>query len=390
MITWMGRRKTLLGSLLTILVGMGSIVLFPTATSSVILGFMAMNFGLGGITRVIPIIKSELAPEKWPKLYDIGSSFGGPLCVLAIYLVTNHQKWGWKMICGGLSVFILIIFVLAFFLTESPLYMLEKRNKYEAVNILLTLDRKERVGEMLGKLEIIRQQLANRPSSVLLSPVSRPPLIVSVVSSTLALFSAVNLLQSYGPFLFQSANLSAESLYLPSLIISAIQIFFHLITWFGLRRYKRRNILVAAILTKVVSEAMLGGVFSTISFLFVYFAQVRRVFVPGAFIVAADAVLTTSGVWLDTTFPDESKDVGETFTICLGLLQNLIIGSISMLVFCKLNKYIFYMYIFWDGLLYLFISKYVPETTGIEATKAWSSHSYWNKYVKPSDVFKFF
>ncbi|KAL9245096.1 hypothetical protein vseg_018787 [Gypsophila vaccaria] len=69
-----GRKPTLLSSSHDI--GVVLVAWFPN-TVVFILGYITLNIGIGGITRVVPIIQSELAPEKWHHLCDIGSALGG-------------------------------------------------------------------------------------------------------------------------------------------------------------------------------------------------------------------------------------------------------------------------------------------------------------------------
>ncbi|KAK9676228.1 hypothetical protein RND81_11G062900 [Saponaria officinalis] len=223
LISRVGLKLTLLGAVLVMMFGTGLLIWLPS-TMVAIFAFVMLNLGIGVASWVFPLLLSRNSLEKFSILYNVGSWVGGSIPVIVVYLTITRQTLAWRVAYGGEGGLLLLIFLLSIFLTETPKSKLNK--------------------------EILK---AASFSSLLKRP-SLPSLIITVVSSTITVFPKVGALQFYGPLLFSSANLSAQALYMPPLLISSIQILFRIISLIIVRFRGRKELLAVAALTKLTSE----------------------------------------------------------------------------------------------------------------------------------------
>ncbi|KAK9676532.1 hypothetical protein RND81_11G083300 [Saponaria officinalis] len=316
-----------------------------------IFAFVMLNLGIGVASWVFPLLLSRNSLENYSILYNVGSWVGGSMPVIVVYLTITRQTLAWRVAYGGVGGLLLLIFIISIFLIETP------------------------------KSKLNKERLKTASFSPLFKRSSLPSLIITVVSSTITVFSIVGVLQFYGPLLFSSANLSAED-YMPPLLIFSIQILFRTISIIIVRFRGRKELLVVAALIKIMSEAYMAAVFHQTSSRFTFFKDPRHILIPGGIYVAADACLTATSGWLERAFPDDMKDQGAMIFIILGLLQNAIMTFISIVAFCKLGGNIFYVFIVFDFFIICFILKLVPETTKVELDEVWSSHKIWGRFVK--------
>ncbi|KAK9748792.1 hypothetical protein RND81_02G081400 [Saponaria officinalis] len=376
-----GRKKVLIGSLLWMIAGIVFILWFPNRTI-LVFGLTLLHFGIGVNSRVIPMIQQEVSQDKWSYLCDIASVVGGPICIAMTSFISTN-KWAWRISFGALGCFLLFILFLSFLMSESPLYLIQKKNTKKALQILSSIEGNEKMWGTFGKLLIKNEKMRKSSYSSLLAPSNRPSLLIGLFSKIAALFSIVGVLQFYGPLLFKSAGKTTEASYLPPILISIIQILFRLFPLITVKRYGRRRLVITATGLRLFSEVFLTIYFYGTSNRFTYFSYPLLLLVPGAIYVAADASMTSPTGWLDSAFPDESNEHATTLLTAFGLLQNTIMGSVSVIVFCKLNFSIFVPFILLDFfVVLLFIFYLVPETTGKKIAEVWGSHPVWGRYVK--------
>ncbi|XP_074284331.1 sugar transport protein 8-like [Silene latifolia] len=344
---------TLHGALMLVMIGIGLLIWLPS-TMVAIIAFLILNFGIGLASRVFPLLLSRHSLQKYSILYDLGSWIGGSLPVLVVYLTIDKQTWAWRVAFGSIGVLICVIFVLSLFLPKTP----QSTSKSKPVSLSAFLKR----------------------SSI-------PSIIITTFSGMTTVFSVVGVIQFYGPLLFISANLFSSLPYMPTLLISVIQVISRLISLVIVRMFRaRKEFIVVAALTKIIAEALMTGIFVETSTRFTFFKHPMNILIPGCIYVAADACLTASFGWLETPFSEESKVIGDVLSAVVGLLQNTLMSFISTLVLCHFGGKVFYIYLVFDFIVVCFILELVPETTKTNINEVWSSHRVWRRFVKSATV----
>ncbi len=222
-----GRKRTLLIS---------SVLIFVSATWSgfapnpihLILARLLGGFGIGAATMVCPLYISEVAPEKYRgrmvTLFQLTITMGIVMCVFANYGIFNFAihnatsttvspflKWfavdeNWRAMFMAEALPSILFLVCAFFIPESPRWLVKENKGYQAESILARINGTLRAKEIRAEIEDTLAIESYVKFSNLFRGRLRKPLILGVLICILSEACGVSVVFYYGPQIFEKAG----------------------------------------------------------------------------------------------------------------------------------------------------------------------------------------
>lgn len=222
----LGRKKTLMTAAFLIFIsafwsGLASSV--PQLITARLMG----GIGIGAATMVCPLYISEISPEKYRgrmvTLFQLTITIGIVMCVFANWgifgfaeknqglalagsfkqrLVTEN----WRLMFMAESLPGLIFLISAFFLPESPRWLVKQQQKELAGKILARVNSSERAAEVVSEIEGALQEEISLRFRDLFSRRLKKPLLISLMVCFFAEACGVSVVFYYGPQIFEDAG----------------------------------------------------------------------------------------------------------------------------------------------------------------------------------------
>ncbi len=222
-----GRRKTLM---------IASILIFISATwcgfasdsTSLIIARLLGGFGIGAATMVCPLYISEVSPEdsrgRMVTLFQLTITIGIVLCVFANWGIFNFAqsyanateistfwKWlavdeNWRLMFMAEAIPGVLFLVCAFFIPESPRWLIKNGKSDKAEGILVRINGSTRGKEVRAEIEETLSQEGHVKFSDLFRNKLKKPLILAVLICILSEGCGVSVVFYYGPQIFESAG----------------------------------------------------------------------------------------------------------------------------------------------------------------------------------------
>lgn len=103
------------------------------------------------------------------------------------------------------------------------------------------------------------------------------------------------------------------------------------------------------------------------------------------FSVSSSFVITAPHGWTNDHYTGESSALGAAVEVSICMAMTVVMGHITLPVFCALKNWVFIFMGLVAALIALFVFCFVPETTGIPPDEipklVWGKHSYWKRFV---------
>ncbi|TGV00964.1 sugar porter family MFS transporter [Flavivirga rizhaonensis] len=222
-----GRKKTLMIS---------SILIFLSATwsgfapnpTNLIFARLLGGFGIGAATMVCPLYISEVSPEKFRgrmvTLFQLTITVGIVLCVFTNWGIFNFAtsntgvstlspfwKWfavdeNWRAMFMAEAIPGVLFLVCAFFIPESPRWLVKRNKADEAERILARINGNTRAKEIRDEIADTLTVEQSVKFSDLFRNKLRKPLILAVLICVLSEACGVSVIFYYGPQIFEDAG----------------------------------------------------------------------------------------------------------------------------------------------------------------------------------------
>ena len=223
----LGRKKTLMAA---------SVMIFISAVWSglaanpnhLIIARLLGGFGIGGATMVCPLYISEVSPEqhrgRMVTLFQFTITIGIVMCVFANWGIFNYaethadslslpafwkwfavdENWRWMFFAEALPG--VLFLVCAFFIPESPRWLVKKGRTNEAYNVLLTINGTEKAIAICDEIEGALREEGVVQFGDLFTKRLRRPLLLAVFICILSEACGVSVVFYYGPQIFEAAG----------------------------------------------------------------------------------------------------------------------------------------------------------------------------------------
>lgn len=262
-----GRRKVLfICAILYAVSGLLSAV--PRTFTEFLIARFISGLGIGASSMICPVYIAELAPAakrgRLGSLFQLGIVLGIflTLFINAMIQGAGDEAWnassGWRWMLGAEVAPAVALFVLLFFVPESPRWLLQSGREREARQIL------ERVGGSAhAETEIVavRQVLAQEEGrfSELFQARFRKPLIIAVILMAVSQFSGINAIMYYSTKIFTTAGM--KNAFSASVLIGLVNLAFTFVAIALVDKAGRRALLLVGLALQVVFLGAVGWMF---------------------------------------------------------------------------------------------------------------------------------
>ncbi len=168
----------------------------------------------------------------------------------------------WRGMFGAEALPGILFLVLLFFVPESPRWLMVRKRKGEARDVLGRIMSEAAAEKEIGEIE---QVLAQESTSwrQLLAPGIRGAVVIGMSLAILSQFSGINAIIYYGPRIFESAGFGVGKSLSGQVIIGVVNVLFTLIAIATIDRLGRKILLIAGCFGMIASHLAIGTVFYT-------------------------------------------------------------------------------------------------------------------------------
>ncbi len=377
---WLGRKKImLLAAVLFTLCAIGSAV--PLYPWHLVVARLIGGTGIGIASMLAPMYIAEISPARRRggliSMYQLAITLGvllayGSNCELA-QLAQSHPGlygsgvWRWifvdevwrGMLFAGVAPAALL-FVLLFFVPESPRWLTKRGRSNEALNVLARVGGRQ---EAAREMDEIQQALALETGSIteLFQRKMWPALAIGVILPFFSQICGINVLIYYGLTVLQKAGLTHDEALLWQTRFGIVTVVATVVAMFTVDRLGRKPLLLIGIVG--VGLGLFGG-----GWLFTQqVVQPKLVFAVFAFFLACFNISFGPICWIIVSeiFPTSIRGRAMSISIFSLWTGCALVGQ----TFPYLLDHIgaagcFWLYALTTPLAFLFVLFFVPETKG--------------------------
>lgn len=272
-----------------------------------------------------------------------------------------NGQWGWRWMFWAELAPALLFFILAFFIPESPRFLLKKGDSNEARRILTRIG-----GDAYAQQEEvnINESFTEHSSRInwskLRSKKIRPILIIGIVLAAFQQWCGINVIFNYAEEVFTSAGYSLNDMLFNIVITGTVNLIFTLLAMRVVDSWGRRKLLLTGSLGLAVIYLTMG-----ICFFFELKGLAILSLVLLAIATYAMTLAPVTWVVLSEIFPNSIRGAA----MAIATMSLWIASFVLTYTFPILNKWLnasgtFWLYAFICITGFLFILKKLPETKG--------------------------
>ncbi len=323
------------------------------------------GLAIGGASVLSPMYISEIAPAKWRgrlvAISQLAIVSGILLAFFSNYLLVNtgENNWRWMFMSGGAPA--LLFFILLFFVSQSPRWLVLMGRIDEARKVITRLNPGEDIEpEMKEIIESVQKAGDGIRVKLFRKPYTRI-VIIGMVLGMFSQFTGINVIMYYAPSIFQSAGFSSDSALMQTVIIGATNLIFTLLGMSLIDKLGRRALL------------MIGAIGMTI-FLGLIAAGMTYDFLGGFILLACVVGFTASfactmgvvvWVYLSEMFPNSIRSRGTSISSFSVWVINCATAFLFPIIMGKFGTApVFGFYCLATLISFFFYWKYLVETKG--------------------------
>ena len=264
-----GRRKVLFICAI-LYAASGLLSAIPRTFTEFLIARFISGLGIGASSMICPVYIAELAPAakrgRLGSLFQLGIVLGIFLTLFINSMIqgAGDEAWnassGWRWMLGAEVGPAVALFLLLFFVPESPRWLLQAGREREARQIL------ERVGgpdHAETEIVAVRQVLAQEEGrfSELFQARFRKPLIIAVVLMAVSQFSGINAIMYYSTKIFTTAGVGVKNSFSASVLVGLVNLVFTFVAIALVDKAGRRPLLLVGLALQVFFLGAVGWMF---------------------------------------------------------------------------------------------------------------------------------
>ncbi len=329
--------------------------------------------GIGVSSVVAPIYISEISTPatrgRLGALYQFNIVFGILIAFLSNYFlqgVGGTDDWRWML--GVLAVPALLYTILVFGVSESPRWLITKRNDLaKAKQIMLQIGVVDVEAETASIIESNQHDTKPGNTGGFFSGKHKKIIYLAFMIAFFNQLSGINFILYYAPEILEKAGLAAKDSLFNSIAIGGINLLFTFVGLFLIDRLGRRTLLIIGSLGYILSLSLVAWAFYShagpmflMSFLLLF--------------IAAHAVGQGAVIWvfISEIFPNKIRSAGQSFGASIHWVFAALITLVTP-VFLDSDNGIFKdnpwpIFAFFAGMMFLqliWVLVSVPETKGV-------------------------
>ena len=367
-----GRKKVLLWvGILFAISAIGS----AFATDPYMFSFFRFIGGVGiGVSSVVaPIYISEISTPvtrgRLGALYQFNIVFGILIAFLSNYFlqgVGGANDWRWML--GVLAVPATLYTVLVFGISESPRWLITKKNDLAAAkDIMLQIGVTDVNAETAAIIQSNRHETTDGKAVAFFNGKHKKIIYLAFMIAFFNQVSGINFILYYAPEILEKAGLAAKESLFNSIAIGGTNLIFTFVGLYLIDRLGRKTLLIIGSLGYILSLSMVSWAF---------YAHTGPVFLMSFLLlfIAAHAVGQGAVIWvfLSEIFPNKIRSAGQSFGASIHWVFAALITLITPIFLDKDNGIfkdnpwpIFGFFAFMMVLQLVWVLTSVPETKGV-------------------------
>ncbi len=324
------------------------------------------GLAIGASSVIGPMYIAEIAPPetrgRLVAMFQFNIVLGIFIAFYSNYLLSGIGENAWRWMLGVVSVPAFIFFVLAFFIPDSPRWLVKKRRIDEARSVLIRCGRPE-VEKELTEIEESLNMNTGKSTEKLFSGKYSKPILYAVLLAVFNQLSGINAIMYYAPRIFEMTGLGTNASLFQSTIIGATNLVFTIVAMLIIDKYGRRTLMLIGSVGLAVFLGLIARAFYLKGFegsAVLYFLIGNQMF----FAVSQGAVIW---VFLSEIFPNSVREKGQA----LGSLTHWVGAATISWIFPVVtnipaigpgNSFMFFSIMM--VLQFFFAWKVMPETKG--------------------------
>ncbi len=323
------------------------------------------GIAIGASTVAAPTYISEIAPASkrgfLVALYQFNIVFGILIAFFSNYCFHDFGENSWRWMMGILFVPAIIYSVLAFFIIESPRWLLSKSKLEQAEICFKTINPTDDFEDFVKLTNL--SKLAT--SETIFDKKYRTPLLLAFFLAFFNQFSGINAFLYYAPRIFELAGLGEKTALLSSIGIGFANLIFTILGVFLIDRLGRKSLMYIGSIGYIISLSMVSMAF---------FFEWKGMAVPGFLFlfIASHAIGQGAVIWvfISEIFPNHLRASGQAFGCSTHWVFAAIIPSLVPLIIAHVgaaNMFLTFAVMMVFQLIWVHF--FMPETKGITLEK---------------------
>lgn len=360
-----GRKKLLKATALIFLISSLGCAL-ANSYSVFIINRMIAGFAVGSASMLAPIYIAEVSPAnhrgKLVSLNLFAIFLGQSAAFFSNYLLRNTggvDNWRWmigiQVVPSG------ILFLLLFFIPESPRWLVEKKKRFLALHVLTRINGKELAEADLATIEgsVHEENVAGKFSELFKGKMFKL-LLIGVALAVFQQITGINVIMYYAPSIFESAGFASDSALFQTALMGLVNLSFAIISMSLIDRLGRKPLMVIGSIGMGVSLLLLAITFITNNFsgYFVLFCIIGFLASFGFSLGPVVFVL------ISEIFPNNLRSHAVAVSIFLLWMSNFFVSFTFPYLLKNLQGYSFLIFSAMCFLCLFFVLKFLTETKG--------------------------
>ncbi len=323
------------------------------------------GIAIGASTVAAPTYISEIAPASkrgfLVALYQFNIVFGILIAFFSNYCFHDFGENSWRWMMGILFVPAIIYSVLAFFIIESPRWLLSKSKLEQAELCFKTINPTDDFEDFVKLTNLSK----HTTSETIFDKKYRTPLLLAFFLAFFNQFSGINAFLYYAPRIFELAGLGEKTALLSSIGIGVANLIFTILGVFLIDRLGRKSLMYIGSIGYIISLSMVSMAF---------FFEWKGMAVPGFLFlfIASHAIGQGAVIWvfISEIFPNHLRASGQAFGCSTHWVFAAIIPSMVPLIIAHVgaaNMFLTFAVMMVFQLIWVHF--FMPETKGITLEK---------------------
>lgn len=323
------------------------------------------GIAIGASTVAAPTYISEIAPASkrgfLVALYQFNIVFGILIAFFSNYCFHDFGENSWRWMMGILFVPAIIYSVLAFFIIESPRWLLSKSKLEQAEICFKTINPTDDFEDFVKLTNLSK----HTTSETIFDKKYRTPLLLAFFLAFFNQFSGINAFLYYAPRIFELAGLGEKTALLSSIGIGVANLIFTILGVFLIDRLGRKSLMYIGSIGYIISLSMVSMAF---------FFEWKGMAVPGFLFlfIASHAIGQGAVIWvfISEIFPNHLRASGQAFGCSTHWVFAAIIPSLVPLIIAHVgaaNMFLTFAVMMVFQLIWVHF--FMPETKGITLEK---------------------
>jgi MFS transporter, SP family, xylose:H+ symportor len=326
---------------------------------------MIGGVAVGGASMLAPIYIAEISPAKHRgKLLTLNLFaifLGQSVAFYTNYLlkdVGGVDNWRWMIGIEAIPAFIL--FVLLFFIPESPRWLVESHKSGMALRILKRLNNDDVANAEFAE---IQDSVSRTEKRKLIELFSGKIFNILLIGCALAIFqqvTGINIIMYFAPSIFKAAGFSQDSALFQTAIMGTVNLTFSVLAMMFVDKVGRKPLMIIGSIGMGVSLILLA-----LTFIMGLTSGYLVLFCIMGFLASFGFSLGPI-VWvlIPEIFPNHYRSMGVAVSIFVMWGANFLVSYTFPILLKNLEGYAFFIYASMCFVCLVFVIKYLRETKG--------------------------